>query len=242
MKLFNFLKKYYAFNQYNRDIWMQEKAKEIAKDSIVLDIGAGSAPYRNLFNHCDYKTQDFAQLKENQLRGLKGYNRIDYISDIVNIPIAEGSIDTILCTEVLEHVPFPILAIQEFSRLLKNDGILLLSAPLGSGIHQEPYHYYGGYTPYWYSKFLTANGFIIMELKPNMKFYSFFSQEFIRFIFRTKPWGSFQNLIFTPIWLLLIPFMVIIPLFAPLLDTKDTLSDFTVGYFVKAIKKENGNS
>lgn len=130
MKLKNFLKKYYQFNLYNRDCWVQKQAGKIINGSKILDVGAGSAPYRVLFNHCDYKTQDFAQLKENQLRGLKGYYRIDFISEIVNIPVANESYDVVLCTEVLEHVPNPILAIKEISRILKKGGILLLSSPI----------------------------------------------------------------------------------------------------------------
>jgi SAM-dependent methyltransferase len=236
MKESNLLRKFYAFNQYNRDGWVQGQALKIAKGIKVLDVGAGSAPYRNLFNHCEYKTHDFAQLNDNQLRGLKGYDKIDFVSDISNIPVDDESFDVILCTEVLEHIPYPIIAVKEFSRILKRGGVLLLSAPLGSGLHQEPYHFYGGYTPYWYDKFLTEYGFKIIELEPNMKFNSFFSQEFIRFIRRTAPWNSIMNFIFTPIWLLLLPFSLILPLIAPIYDKKDTRKDFTIGYHVVAIK------
>jgi len=226
----NPLRKYHAFNEYNRDIWMQKQAENIKVGSTVLDVGAGSAPYRGLFAKCEYKTQDFIKLAGDQLRGKKGYNQIDYVSDIVNIPVVDESFDVILCTEVLEHIPYPILAIKEFSRILNKGGILLLSAPLGSGLHQEPYHFYGGYTPYWYEKFLIENGFAILELEPNMKANSFFSQEFIRFMLRSKPWGSISNLFFTPIWILLLPFL------APYLDRKSRLNDFTIGYHVKAVK------
>lgn len=239
MELKNFLKKYYQFNLYNRDRWVQKQAISIKNGSKVLDVGAGSAPYRELFNHCDYKTQDFTQLKENQLRGLKGYYRIDFTSDIVNIPVESESFDVILCTEVLEHVPQPILAIKEMSRILKKGGFLLLSAPLGSGLHQEPYHFYGGFTPYWYEKFLVENGFNILEIKPNMNFYSYFSQEFIRFMRKTVPWNSILNFIFMPIWFSLLPFCLLLPLCAPKFDKNDQRKDFTIGYHVVALKNCN---
>lgn len=236
MNIFYLLKKKFAFNQTNRDSWIKSQSKQIGKGLNVIDIGAGSAPYRNLFQHCEYKTQDLAKLKDDQLRGYKGYTQIDIVSDITNIPVGDESFDVILCTEVLEHVPHPVLAIKEFSRILKKGGILLLTAPLGSGLHQEPYHFYGGFTPYWYEKFLTENGFQISNIESNMKFYSFFSQEYIRFIRRSAPWKSALNLCIAPFWILLFPFAVILPILAPLLDNTNKQNDFTIGYHVKAIK------
>jgi ubiquinone/menaquinone biosynthesis C-methylase UbiE len=93
------------------------------------------------------------------------------VSDIVSIPVEDASFDAILCTEVLEHVPEPIRAIKEFARILKPGGTLFLTAPLGSGIHQDPYHFYGGYTPYWYRKFLTQNNFEGLKIEANGGFF-----------------------------------------------------------------------
>ncbi len=58
----------FAFNLRNRDRWIAEQAALVPPGSKVLDAGAGSAPYRSLFAHCDYRTQDFAQLRDEQLR------------------------------------------------------------------------------------------------------------------------------------------------------------------------------
>lgn len=43
-------------------------------------------------------------------------------------------------------VPYPVAAIQEMARILKPGGRLLVTAPLASYLHQEPFHYYDGYT------------------------------------------------------------------------------------------------
>lgn len=113
----------------------------------------------------------------------------------------------------------------------------MLSAPLGSELHQEPYHFYGGFTPYWYEKFLNVNEINVLEIESNMKFYSFFSQEFIRFIRRTVPWSSILNFVFLPFWLFILPFCLLLPLLSPILDKFDPRNDFTIGYLVIAIKK-----
>ena len=144
----------WEFNLFNRQQWVAEQARRIPPGARVLDAGAGPGQYRQLFAHCDYKAQDFAREP-----GTAGkYTPLDYESDITAIPVPDASFDAVICTEVLEHVPDPVAALAEMARILKPGGRLLLTAPLASYLHQEPYHYYGGYTPYWYRKFLPERG------------------------------------------------------------------------------------
>lgn len=232
----NLIKKIYAFNLYNRDVWVQEISKTVENNSTVLDIGAGSAPYRNLFSHCQYKTQDFSQLDAQQLRGSNGYFEIDYVCDITNIPVADNSFDYILCTEVLEHVPYPIKAIEEISRILKPGGKLFLTAPLGSGLHQEPYHFYGGYTPYWYDKFLSDNNLVVESIQSNNGFYSYFAQEMIRFLLRGLRINSVKKILLIPFSLFFLLPALLLPIFAPFFDKFDQKKDFTIGYHIIAYK------
>jgi len=109
----------WRFNQYERNKWVATWAARIPAGSRVLDVGAGSAPYRSFFQHCEYKAHDFGQVPELKAH----YTELDYISDIVDIPVPDGHFDVVICTEVLEHVPEPIKAIQEMSRILKPGGI-----------------------------------------------------------------------------------------------------------------------
>lgn len=99
------------------------------------------------------------------------YGNIDYECDISEIPVEDGSFDVIICTEVLEHIPHPIEAIIEMARILKSDGRLFLTAPFACGLHQLPYHYYTGFTPMWYEKFLEENGLEVIEIQPNGGFF-----------------------------------------------------------------------
>ncbi len=237
VKLPRLLLNIYAFNLTNRDKWIKEQSRLVPNNSFVLDVGSGSAPYRVYFSHCQYRTQDFAQLEDHQLRGYCGYNNIDYVSDITNIPVESSVVDAVLCTEVLEHVPDPIKAIEEISRILRSGGVLILTVPLGSGLHQEPYHFYGGYTPYFFHKVLTDFGFDKIEITSNRGFYSLFSQELIRLVRRSAPWRSLLFFCFLPLWLLLLFLAVLMPVLAIPFDFFDKRSDFTVGYHVKAEKK-----
>lgn len=121
-----------GFNERGRDRWVLEQARAVAPGSRILDVGAGSGPYRHLFDHCAYRAHDFGQESSTE------YTDLDFVSDILSIPAPDGAFDALLCTEVLEHVPQPIAALGEMHRLLRPGGTLLLTAPLGSVLHQEP--------------------------------------------------------------------------------------------------------
>jgi SAM-dependent methyltransferase len=230
----------FSFNLVNRDRWVAQQALALPAGSLILDVGAGSCPYRRLFSHCEYRAQDFSELQPSQLRH-GGYGSIDYVCDAAAIPVEDRTFDAILCTEMLEHVPDPLAVVRELSRILKPGGRLLLTAPLGSGIHQEPHHYYGGYTPYWYYHFLSKLDFERIDVRANGGSLKFFSQESLRFLSLSRPFksiGFISSLLWLPIWLILLPLLGgVIPLAAHWLDRFDGEQRFTVGYHVIAYKK-----
>jgi SAM-dependent methyltransferase len=107
-------------------------------------------------------------------------SKVNIISDITSIPEPDGSFDAILCSEVLEHVPEPTHALDEFTRLLKPGGILILTAPFASNVHMAPYHFCSGFSKYWYQHHLTARGYKIRELIANGDWYALVRQEITR--------------------------------------------------------------
>jgi ubiquinone/menaquinone biosynthesis C-methylase UbiE len=229
-------KSIFRFNSYNRHQWMAKMAKTIPAGSDVLDAGAGTGPYRNFFSHCNYKTQDFCETPSTMGK----YTPMDYVCDITNIPVPNGSFDVIICSEVLEHVPEPIKVIKEFSRILRQGGRLFLTAPLGCGIHQEPYIFYGGYTPFWYNKFLPEFGFENIQILPNCGFFKFYAQEsrrFVRYLFPKDMSKPIKILTFPFNAILSLWFRKIIPVMCHYLERFDKDKNFTVGYFVEATKR-----
>jgi SAM-dependent methyltransferase len=222
-----------AFNQRQRDQWVAMQAAAVPAGSRVLDVGAGKGRYRSLFAHCDYKAQDFAQ----EPSTIGQYTALDYESDITAIPVADGSFDVILCTEVLEHVPEPIQAVQEMARILKPGGKLLLTAPLGAFLHQEPYHFYGGYTPHWYRRFLPLARFEVISIERNRGFFSWFGQESRRFHALIDPRRTWRTgwrwPLLTLLWTLTLPFCrLLLPAVAAYLDTLVLEEIATIGYHV----------
>ncbi|HHT9135736.1 MAG TPA: methyltransferase domain-containing protein [Candidatus Wunengus sp. YC60] len=221
------------FNQRDRDRWVHAKALTVPAGSHVLDIGAGTCPYRPLFAHCVYKTHDFKRYTGEKLGGTKEYGIIDYESDICAIPVPDNSFDIILCTEVLEHTPEPIEAMREIARILRPGGRLFITAPLGAGLHQLPYHYYGGYTPEWYRHFCKKFGLYISEIIPNGGFFKLLAQECARVAW-TLP--QHQHLHGNNVEFIQNLFGEWIPRYLFALEEKHFNDQFTVGYHVEAVK------
>lgn len=223
------------FNARARNEWIASKARLIPRESRVLDAGAGECQYSSLFQHCDYKTQDFVEYSGNTSGPLAEtwqYGKIDYVCDIVNIPVPDESFDMVLCTEVLEHVPRPIETIKELARVLSDNGTLLLTAPLSSGIHQQPYHFYGGYSPHFYRKFMPEFGLEIKEIKPVGGLLKHVSQEILRTgrILKERAPDKLS------IWMYYV-IMCQLPKFLTKLDNDIFIEEFTVGYLIEAVKK-----
>lgn len=175
-------------NELNRQAWLKQTLGALPKGARVLDAGAGELKNRQHCAHLDYVSQDFCQYQGEEGgvpdEGLHSKSwdttRIDLVSDITTIPASDASFDAILCSEVLEHVPEPTHALDEFTRLLKPGGKLILTAPFGSNVHMAPYHYCSGFSKYWYQHHLTQRGFSIEALTSNGDWYSLLLQVITR--------------------------------------------------------------
>lgn len=172
-------------NESNRDQWVKLSLKNMPEGLVILDVGAGQQKYRSDCCHLKYTSQDFCQYSGNDSDvGLQSANwdtsGIDIVSDITSIPVSDESFDVILCTEVLEHIPDPISALKEFYRILRPDGILIITVPFCSFTHMAPYHFYSGFNRYFFQHHLPAIGFEISELIQNGNFNEFLAQELRR--------------------------------------------------------------
>lgn len=121
----------------------------------VLDVGAGKSPYRSLFKNAkEYIKLDYFD-----------YPGIDIKADITKkIPLNSGSIDSIVCFQVLEHIDEPQKAINEMHRVLKKGGNCLLTTHMAAPLHGLPYDYYR-FTPFGLKHLFKE--FSSVEIRPN---------------------------------------------------------------------------
>lgn len=67
---------------------------------------------------------------------------VHVLADAYCLPFGDETFDVILCAEVLEHMHTPARALAEMRRVLKTDGVLLLTTPFAYPIHYAPTDYY----------------------------------------------------------------------------------------------------
>ncbi len=172
-------------NERARQIWVEKVLSKLPAGSKILDAGAGEQQYKKYCNHLNYTSQDFGNYKPEELdNGLQmdkwDYGQLDIVCDITKIPVDDASFDAILCTEVFEHIPDPISAVSEFSRILKPGGRLIVTAPFCSMTHFAPYHFYSGFNKYFYQSLYPKHGFEIIEMTPNGNYFDYMLQETAR--------------------------------------------------------------
>jgi len=64
---------------------------------------------------------------------------------LTDLPFRDGEFDFVFCTEVLEHIPDDKRAIREIARVLRPEGLVLISTPTPPAPY-EPAHVREGYT------------------------------------------------------------------------------------------------
>lgn len=139
---------------YHKDILQITRQNKFGN---LLDAGAGGLNGKVLFSDlCDsYTSLDIIDRTDN----------IDIIGDVQNMEdIKENSFDTVYSSQVLEHVPYPALAIKEFKRVLNKSGLCIISVPHLSHYHEIPYDFFR-FTEFGISKLLEDAGFSIMLVK-----------------------------------------------------------------------------
>lgn len=99
----------------------------------VLDVGCGHRPYERFFEHTSYIGVDRERL---------GRSGAHVAADGGALPFAANSFDTVVCTEVIEHVADPWRLMEEVARVLVSGGHLILSAPFVHPLHEEPYDFF----------------------------------------------------------------------------------------------------
>jgi len=171
-------------NAATRDAWVAEALTALPPGARLLDAGAGECQYKKHCGHLKYVAQDIAVYDGKGDTGLQtgswDFSQIDIVSDILNIPEPDASFDAVLCTEVLEHLPDPVRALDEMARLLRPGGMFIITAPFWSLTHFAPYHYATGFNRYFYEFHLGRLGFDIVEMTPNGNFFECVGQELRR--------------------------------------------------------------
>jgi SAM-dependent methyltransferase len=137
-----------------------QKAIEQYARGRLVDLGCGKAPLYGI-----YQDKADAVLCVDWDQSLHGTEFVDRQMDL-NGPLAfpDESFDTVLSTDVLEHIREPVLFWSEMARICKRGGHIILGTPFLYWIHENP-HDYARYTKYNLIYECERNGLRIVSIK-----------------------------------------------------------------------------
>ncbi|MFN0169842.1 MAG: class I SAM-dependent methyltransferase [Bryobacteraceae bacterium] len=125
----------------------------------LLDCGCGRVPYYGIYR--DLVTDNVCVDWENSPHSN------EFVDESVDLngtlPFPERSFDTVLLSDVLEHIAEPKRLIGEISRVLRPGGCLLLMVPFLYYIHEQPFDFYR-YTEFALRRFCDDSGLEVVEL------------------------------------------------------------------------------
>lgn len=127
----------------------------------TLDVGCGSKPYIELYGSSEYVGLEI-DTPENRLS-----KNADYFYDGENFPFSDGAFDSLVANEVFEHVFNPSKFLEEAARVLKPNGLVLMTIPFVWDEHEQPYDF-ARYSSFGIRALLEQHGFSVLEQRKSM--------------------------------------------------------------------------
>jgi SAM-dependent methyltransferase len=138
------------------DKYLQQYAK-----GNLLDLGCGKVPLYLAYR--DYVADNICVDWENTLHK---NDYLDYECDITKaLPFENEEFDTIILSDVLEHIFQPEHVWKEMSRILLRNGKILMNVPFFYCLHERPYDYCR-YTEFALRRFVECSGLKLVQLDP----------------------------------------------------------------------------
>jgi len=119
-----------SVSRISLDIELKSQFKRL-KPGVVLDVGSKHSPYKKYIPNTKYMRLD-----------INKKSLPDICCDLHKIKWQSNYFDTVVATEVLEHLYNPQKAINEIYRILKPGGICILSTRFIFVYHPDPKDYY----------------------------------------------------------------------------------------------------
>lgn len=127
----------------------------------LLDLGCGTVPLYGMYKDVVQET-----ICVDWQHSPHGNTFVDLIADLNNpLPLDDGSFDTVLLTDVLEHVAEPLALLRQINRLLRPGGNLIAGVPFFYWVHEHPHDYFR-YTEFGLTHLCAAAGLRVRSLRP----------------------------------------------------------------------------
>jgi ubiquinone/menaquinone biosynthesis C-methylase UbiE len=115
----------------------------------ILDLGCGKGALLSEIaarqQNCELYGVDFSLTSLQEAFNRLATDAVLLAADVQTLPFPETFFDRIFCTETHEHLKYPEGCLQEITRVLKSDGVAIVTMPNATGL--APFHKLGPFIP-----------------------------------------------------------------------------------------------
>lgn len=147
------------FNQFylsRRASSLEIKSLAVRFHGKLLDVGCGTKPYEKFFACDEYIGLEVGDPKQN------AWKKADVFYQGDKFPFPDNTFDGVVTFQVFEHVKTPDAFLSEVNRVLKKDGLLLMTVPFVWDEHEQPYDF-RRYSSFGIKNIIDEHGFEIMS-------------------------------------------------------------------------------
>lgn len=138
------------------------EALEAHASGRLLDLGCGAVPLYSAYaaRVAEAVCVDWPGSMHDVTR------HVDHFVDLSaeKLPFPDGTFDTVLATDVLEHIPVPEQVWAEMARVMKPGGRCIVGVPFLYWIHEEPHDYFR-FTQYALQRSCAAVGLVSVDVQ-----------------------------------------------------------------------------
>lgn len=126
----------------------------------LLDLGCGKVPLFGVYR--DHVSETVCV---DWSKSMHDRRHVDVEDDLTGpLPFEDEEFDTVLLSDVLEHLPDPATIWSEISRVLRPEGRFVMNVPFFCWLHEQPHDYFR-YTEFALRRFCDEAGMRILELE-----------------------------------------------------------------------------
>jgi len=153
----------YSIRRQLVDEFFFQRAAELSPHAKTLDLGGNKIQLRGKFHIQNYEF-DVTCLN------ISTAKKPDIQADAFALPLGANYFDVVICSEVLEHLREPRLAVSQAHRVLRPGGIFLITVPFFYRMHGDPEDF-GRYTSQYWDALLADVGFRLISIEFQGLFY-----------------------------------------------------------------------